>query len=163
MIVSTLLCILAMIGLINGLMTWWGSYLNINNPPLTVQLLVGYICYPIAFLLGVPRDGDLYKVAQLIGVKVIAVSFTFLPPLPLSQFQSIPTPLLFLLTPHPIPQNEYVAFTDLTHDATYATLSPRSRLIATYALCGKSPSPLSLSLSPSPPSPFFHFFSTLSN
>lgn len=33
-------------------------------------------------------------------------------------------------------QNEYNAFTDLTKDAAYADLSPRSRLIATYALCG---------------------------
>lgn len=74
MIISTLLCILAALGLVNGLLTWWGHYLNINDPPLTVQLLVGYICYPVAFLLGVPRTGDLYKVAQLIGVKVIAVS-----------------------------------------------------------------------------------------
>ena len=55
MILSTLLCILALLGLANGLLTWWGRYLNINN--LTVELIVGYICYPIAFLLGVPRNG----------------------------------------------------------------------------------------------------------
>lgn len=52
MILSTLLCIIALLGLANGLLTWWGRYLNINNPPLTVELIVGYICYPIAFLLG---------------------------------------------------------------------------------------------------------------
>lgn len=74
MIVATLLCIISLLGLANGLLTWWGHYLNINNPPLTVELIVGYICYPIAFLLGVPRDGDLLKVAQLIGIKLIAVS-----------------------------------------------------------------------------------------
>jgi CNT family concentrative nucleoside transporter len=104
MILATLLCIISMIGLVNGLLTWWGRYLNINDPPLTIQLLVGYICYPIAFLLGVPRDGDLYKVAQLIGTKIIA--------------------------------NEFVAYSALQTDATYADLSDRSRLIATYALCG---------------------------
>ncbi|KAL9625479.1 MAG: hypothetical protein Q9160_000542 [Pyrenula sp. 1 TL-2023] len=100
MIVATLLCILAALGLVNGLLTWWGHYLNINDPPLTIQLLVGYICYPIAFLLGVPRTGDLYKVAQLIG-------------------------------------NEFVAYSDLTDPKQdFINLSPRSRLIATYALCG---------------------------
>ncbi|KAI9840578.1 MAG: hypothetical protein M1837_001517 [Sclerophora amabilis] len=104
MILSTLLCILALLGLVNGLLTWWGHYLNINEPPLTVQLIVGYICYPIAFLLGVPRNGDLLKVAQLIGIKLIA--------------------------------NEFVAYTNLQTDPSYADLSPRSRLIATYALCG---------------------------
>lgn len=33
-------------------------------------------------------------------------------------------------------QNEFVAYTALQQDPTYADLSPRSRLIATYALCG---------------------------
>ncbi|KAI9719471.1 MAG: hypothetical protein M1812_003542 [Candelaria pacifica] len=104
MILSTLLCIIALLGLANGLLTWWGHYLNINDPPLTVELIVGYICYPIAFLLGVPRNGDLLKVAQLIGTKLIA--------------------------------NEFVAYTALQNEPAYADLSPRSRLIATYALCG---------------------------
>lgn len=75
MILATLLCIIALLGLANGLLTWWGRYLNINDPPLTVELIVGYICYPIAFLLGVPRNGDLLKVAQLIGTKLIAVRY----------------------------------------------------------------------------------------
>lgn len=104
MILATLLCIIALLGLANGLLTWWGRYLNINNPPLTVELIVGYICYPIAFLLGVPRNGDLLKVGQLLGTKLIA--------------------------------NEFVAYTALQSDPAYADLSPRSRLIATYALCG---------------------------
>lgn len=33
-------------------------------------------------------------------------------------------------------QNEFVAYQDLQTSAEYADLSPRSRLIATYALCG---------------------------
>lgn len=73
MIFATLLCIIALLGLVNGLLTWWGRYLNINDPPLTIELIVGYMCYPIAFLLGVPRNGDLLKVGQLIGTKLIAV------------------------------------------------------------------------------------------
>lgn len=104
MIVSTLLCILALLGLVNGLLGWWGRYLNINDPPLSFELVVGYLCYPIAFLLGVSRDGDLYKVAQLIGTKLIA--------------------------------NEFVAYTRLQTEPEFESLSDRSRLIATYALCG---------------------------
>jgi CNT family concentrative nucleoside transporter len=34
------------------------------------------------------------------------------------------------------PQNEYAGFTSLSTDPYYADLSPRSQLIATYALCG---------------------------
>lgn len=74
MISATLLCIISFIGLINGLLTWWGHFLNINDPPLTLEMIVGYLCYPISFLLGVPRTDDLYKVAKLIGVKLVAVS-----------------------------------------------------------------------------------------
>lgn len=73
MIAATLLCIISLVGLLNGLLTWWGRYLNINDPPLTLELIVGYICYPIAFLLGVSRDGDLLKVSQLIGLKLVTV------------------------------------------------------------------------------------------
>lgn len=102
MIASTLLCILALLGLANGLLRWWGTYLNIPN--LSIEMIFGYICYPIAFLLGVPRNGDIYKVAKLIGVKLIA--------------------------------NEFVAYGMLQNDVEYADISPRSRLIATYALCG---------------------------
>ncbi|KAJ9400114.1 hypothetical protein DTO282F9_2884 [Paecilomyces variotii] len=75
MMCATLLCIISLIGLCNGLLTWWGHYLDINDPPLTIQLIIGYICYPIAFLLGVPRDGDLLKVAQLIGLKIVSNEF----------------------------------------------------------------------------------------
>jgi CNT family concentrative nucleoside transporter len=73
MIAATLLCIISLIGLIDGLLTWWGRYLNINDPTLTLDLILGYICYPIAFLLGVTRNGDLLKVGKLIGLKLVAV------------------------------------------------------------------------------------------
>jgi len=105
MIVATLLCIIALVSLINALLSWVGSYLNINDPPLTLELILGYLFYPIAFLLGVPRrNGDLLKVAQLLGIKVIA--------------------------------NEFVAYSKLTSDPVFMSLAPRSKLIATYALCG---------------------------
>ncbi|EWC45784.1 hypothetical protein DRE_05121 [Drechslerella stenobrocha 248] len=72
MIMATLLCILAFLGLCDGLLGWWGRYLNIPN--LSVERIVGYICFPIAFLLGVPRQ-DLYKVGKLIGTKLVANEF----------------------------------------------------------------------------------------
>ena len=112
MIVATLLCIIALIGLINGLLGWWGKYLDITKdgkPYLTLQLILGYICYPVAFLLGVPRS-DLLQVGELIGIKVIA--------------------------------NEFVAYSSLRSEPQYLNMSPRSQLIATYALCVRSPSPL---------------------
>jgi len=74
MILATLLCIIALLGLINALLTWFGHYLNLTGEyELTLELILGYLLYPVAFLLGVPRGPDLLKVARLIGVKVIAV------------------------------------------------------------------------------------------
>jgi CNT family concentrative nucleoside transporter len=109
MIVSTLLCIIALLNLVDGLLTWWGRYINLDGDyDLTLELILGYLLYPVAFLLGVSRQGnDLLLVARLIGVKVIT--------------------------------NEFVAFQSLVDpdpESPYHTLSPRSRLIATYALCG---------------------------
>ncbi|KAI0160890.1 H+/nucleoside cotransporter-like protein [Hypoxylon sp. FL1284] len=103
MIVATLLCIIAFVGLINGLLTWWGSYWGIENPSLTIQFILGYIFYPVAWLLGVPKE-YLLQVGELIGQKIII--------------------------------NEFAAFNALQHEDRYANLSPRARLIATYACCG---------------------------
>lgn len=73
-IIASLLCIIAAVGLINGLLNWFGLYLNIWEPRLTLQTIFGYAFYPVAFCLGVPRNGDLLKVARLIAEKVITVS-----------------------------------------------------------------------------------------
>jgi nucleoside transporter len=74
MIVATLLVIIALLNLVSGLLTWWGRYIGLHGEyDLTVELIVGYIFYPIAFLLGVPRR-DILHVARLIGLKVVAVS-----------------------------------------------------------------------------------------
>ncbi|KAF5021517.1 hypothetical protein F66182_6442 [Fusarium sp. NRRL 66182] len=104
-IICSLLCIIALVALINAPMTWWGKYLDINDPELTLQTILGYMLYPVSFLLGVPRNGDLLKVSKLIAQKIIT--------------------------------NEYNAFSDLVNpELDYINMSPRSQLIATYALCG---------------------------
>lgn len=85
MIIATLLCIIALVGLINAFLTWWGTYWNITDPdPLTLQLILGYILYPVAWLLGVPKQ-DLRNVGELIGIKIITneyVAFNDLTTLP---------------------------------------------------------------------------------
>jgi len=105
MIVAALLCILSLLGLVNALLTWWGHYFDIIDPDLTIQLVLGYLFYPVSFFLGVSRDNnDILLVAKLIGTKIIA--------------------------------NEFVAFNSLTTDPEYQNLSARSKIIATYAVCG---------------------------
>lgn len=74
-IVACLLTIIAFVGLINGLLTWWGGYWGISDKnPLTLELILGYILYPVAWLLGVPKR-DLRAVGELIGKKVIINEF----------------------------------------------------------------------------------------
>lgn len=74
MICATLLCIIAFVGLINGFLTWWGKYFLIIDTPLTLQLILGYVLYPVAWLLGVPNQ-DLRAVGELIGIKIITNEF----------------------------------------------------------------------------------------
>ncbi|CAG8954111.1 hypothetical protein HYFRA_00009215 [Hymenoscyphus fraxineus] len=101
MIIASLLCILALLGLCDALLGWFARYLSIRQ--LTIQKLIGWIFYPVAWLLGVQKQ-DVLAVGQLIGIKIVA--------------------------------NEFVAFNTLSTDAAYLALSDRSRLIATYAVCG---------------------------
>ncbi|KAH6637349.1 Na+ dependent nucleoside transporter C-terminus-domain-containing protein [Chaetomium tenue] len=71
-IVACLLTIIAFVGLINGLLGWWGGYWGLvaPGPVLSLELILGYILYPVAWLLGVPKN-DLRQVGELIGKKII--------------------------------------------------------------------------------------------
>lgn len=71
-IMTNLLCIIALVALINALLTWFAGFWNIKN--LTLEMIFGYIFYPVAFLIGTPRN-EIYKVAKLIGTKVIQNEF----------------------------------------------------------------------------------------
>ncbi|KAH7625806.1 Na+ dependent nucleoside transporter C-terminus-domain-containing protein [Sordaria sp. MPI-SDFR-AT-0083] len=108
MIVATLLCIIAIVAFVNGLLGWWGKYWGLmgqddKHPILSLELILGYLMYPVAWLLGVPEK-DLLPVGELIGSKIII--------------------------------NEFFAFNKLTNEEPYKSMSPRSQLIATYAVCG---------------------------
>ncbi|KAK3385853.1 Na+ dependent nucleoside transporter C-terminus-domain-containing protein [Podospora didyma] len=70
-IIACLLCIVAFVALIDGLLGWWGRYFSITNPELSLGFILGYILYPVAWLLGVPKQ-DLHAVGELIGLKIIA-------------------------------------------------------------------------------------------
>ncbi|EHA57721.1 sodium/nucleoside cotransporter 1 [Pyricularia oryzae 70-15] len=107
MIIATLLCIIAFVAMIDGILGWIGVYFDIGyfgGEKLSINLILGYIFFPVAWLLGVPGQ-DCLRVARLIGIKII--------------------------------QNEFVAFLALADQTgEYASMSERSKLIATYAICG---------------------------
>ncbi|KII92489.1 hypothetical protein PLICRDRAFT_50865 [Plicaturopsis crispa FD-325 SS-3] len=72
-ILGNVLTILALVATINGLLTWIGHGFGIHH--LTLQLIVGYIFYPVTFFLGVPR-AEILRVSQLLATKLIANEFS---------------------------------------------------------------------------------------
>ena len=66
------MCIIALIALINGVLTWFGNFWNIKE--LTLELILGYVFYPIGFLLGTPRN-EILLVSKLIATKSIQNEF----------------------------------------------------------------------------------------
>ncbi|KDQ57670.1 hypothetical protein JAAARDRAFT_69764 [Jaapia argillacea MUCL 33604] len=71
-ILTNVLTILSLVAMINGLLTWIGRGFGIHA--LTLQLILGYIAYPITFFLGVPR-AEILRVSQLLATKLIANEF----------------------------------------------------------------------------------------
>lgn len=57
---------------LNGVLTWIGRGFGIYQ--LTIQLVLGYIFYPLTFFMGVPR-AEIYRVSQLLATKLVANEF----------------------------------------------------------------------------------------
>lgn len=69
---AMLLAFIGLIALLNGLLQGFSGFFG--YPDVTLQYLLGWVFYPIAFLLGVP-EVDLQVVASLIGQKLILNEF----------------------------------------------------------------------------------------
>ncbi|MFN3745174.1 MAG: NupC/NupG family nucleoside CNT transporter [Hyphomicrobiaceae bacterium] len=98
-VAAMLIVMVALVALVNeGL----GSLSGVAGARLTLQQILGWLCAPLALLLGIPWS-EAGTAGALIGQKIVL--------------------------------NEFLAYINLAQlDA--AALSPRSRLIITYALCG---------------------------
>ncbi|KAJ4385453.1 hypothetical protein N0V93_009881 [Gnomoniopsis smithogilvyi] len=71
-VVAVLACVIAGVDLCDAVLTWAGSYLNIED--LTLELIFGYLFVPIAFFLGIPNR-ELVLVGRLIAVKFLKNEF----------------------------------------------------------------------------------------
>jgi len=108
-----LLSFMAMIFLVNELLTRFGDLVNLNDfiasstngafGELSLQYILGTLFSPIAWLIGV-SSGDLLMIGQTLGEKTIL--------------------------------NEFVAYASLAEYKAAGVLSEKSVIIATYALCG---------------------------
>ena len=92
-----------------------------------MELIFGYILFPLTFMLGVP-PGDVLEVSKLIATKIIANGESRAP------YSDTTTGRSFRLTPFA----EFVAFDSLATQtaANPEWISGRAQLIASYALCG---------------------------
>ncbi|KAL8290713.1 hypothetical protein RB597_008788 [Gaeumannomyces tritici] len=108
MIISTLLCIIAFVAMIDGILGWWGTYwgIEVAGRKLSLELIFRYVFFPVAWLLGVPKE-DCLRVAELIAQKVIKNEFV-----------------------------AFLTLTGGTGRPEFKAMSQRSQLIATYAICG---------------------------
>ena len=86
-----------------GLLALINAALGLVHQDLSLQLLLGFVFWPIAAVMGVPW-ADINELAQLIGTKLIAT--------------------------------EFVAYQDLGKMAAAQSVSPRTVMIASFALCG---------------------------
>lgn len=76
-IAAMLVAFIAMIYLINGVLSGAGAMLGLEQVlgrKLTLQLILGYMVAPVAFILGVPWS-DASTVGQLIGLKIVLNEF----------------------------------------------------------------------------------------
>ena len=98
-VVAMLLVLLACVSLVNLLLE---IVPPVDEAPLSLQRLLGWLMAPVAFLMGVPI-GEAATAGSLMGTKTIL--------------------------------NELIAYVDLSR-LPEGALSPRSKLIMTYAMCG---------------------------
>jgi len=71
-IIANVLTIVGLLAAVDGLLTWIGRGFGIHA--LTLQLIFGYIFYPIVFLMGVPR-AEILQVSRFVATKLVANEF----------------------------------------------------------------------------------------
>ncbi|RKP37178.1 Na+ dependent nucleoside transporter C-terminus-domain-containing protein, partial [Dimargaris cristalligena] len=69
---ATLLAVISLLALVNTLLTYFGSLVNIKD--LTLELITSYLFIPLAWCMGVPNQ-DLQSVGQLLATKMFASEF----------------------------------------------------------------------------------------
>ncbi|KAJ2139919.1 hypothetical protein IW145_000069 [Coemansia sp. RSA 521] len=72
LILATVISMVSLIYAIDFALSWFGHFVGISD--LTLELILGYVFYPLAWLLGVPGP-DVLQVAQLLGLKLVGNEF----------------------------------------------------------------------------------------
>ena len=99
-VAAMLIAFLALIAMLNYILGWGAGFFDAQ---LSLQMLLGWIFAPLAWLIGVPWE-DATQFGSLIGIKVVA--------------------------------NEFVAYLQLAGNISQSSLTPKTVVMATFALCG---------------------------
>ena len=102
-VAAMLIAFIALIAMLNAGLVQVGTW--VGMPGLSLEVILGFLLRPLAWLMGVPWE-DAGQVGALLGIKTVV--------------------------------NEFVGYVRLQEMVTAGELSERSRIIATYALCGFS-------------------------
>ena len=107
---AMLLAFIALIAMLNGMIGWIGGYF-FEFPTLSLQMILGYVFSPLAFLIGVPVN-EIITAGSFIGQKLVINEFVAY-----SDFVDYLTP-------------------EAAAKAGVEVLSERTQTIITFALCG---------------------------
>lgn len=72
-VMAMLVAFIALIAMVNKGLEWGASFLNTEDP-ITLEILLGYLFAPFAFLMGVPFE-DVVPVGSLLGTKTVVNEF----------------------------------------------------------------------------------------
>uniref|UniRef100_A0A5S6Q4F7 Sodium/nucleoside cotransporter n=1 Tax=Trichuris muris TaxID=70415 RepID=A0A5S6Q4F7_TRIMR len=107
-IAANLIVFISMLSFLNATISWLGHMVDIED--LSFEKILGYVFFPIAFLMGVSTATDMAErvaettiVAELLGTKVVL--------------------------------NEFIAYQRMSQYIQSNKLSPHSQMMATYSLC----------------------------
>jgi CNT family concentrative nucleoside transporter len=73
-VAAMLIAFIALIALVNAILTWFGGFVGFSETKLTLQWLLGWAFMPLAWLVGIPAS-DLHAAGALLGEKTILNEF----------------------------------------------------------------------------------------
>lgn len=103
---AMLLAFIALLAMLNGILGWASNLTGITamlDTELTIEMLLGWIFAPIAWVIGIPW-ADAVNMGSLLGTKIVL--------------------------------NEFVAYLKLSEEVAALNISPKTIVMATFALCG---------------------------
>ncbi|CDW60691.1 sodium:nucleoside cotransporter 2 [Trichuris trichiura] len=107
-IAANLIVFISILSFLNAVISWLGVMVDIED--LSFEKILGYVFFPIAFLMGVSNAADMGErvaetmvVAELLGTKVVL--------------------------------NEFIAYQKMSRYIQSKQLSPHAQMMATYSLC----------------------------